>query len=482
MKSLSLQSRVRLLIHAFLWGVVALVGLGTWRHGFDPWLVPVWGILLGLAGVALWWQRRPFAVMAEVTGIVKEGVRGHFGRRITRIPKMGELGKLAWELNEIFDQVEAYLREVETSFDYAVRGEFYRKPRMEGLHGDLRGSLERVNLGLVSMEQNAEFVARNELLSQVNEMNSRNLLKNLKMGQSDMMEVTEGMRRVVEIARGNVSEAAQARDAIDQVVSRLEELAHRVHASSEAITALNERSNEMRQMTSMIASIADQTNLLALNAAIEAARAGEHGRGFAVVADEVRALAANTKDATDKITEIIGRIVGDTEGMLDSAAHMRQIADESGTEVSRFQGQFQQVAESAQETLQQVDHALAVNFALLVKIDHMVYKQNGYMTIHAGNDSEECRAVDVDHTQCRFGKWYYDSEDALRYHDSPAYRSIEGPHSRVHEHTRKAIALLDQDWQYDEEMKAAIVEHFTEAEAASDEVMQLMDRMVSERA
>ncbi len=480
MKSLSLQSRVRLLSHAFLWGVLALVGLGTWRHGFDPWVMPIWLGLVGLALYALRWQRRPFTVIDEVTDIVKEAVQGRFGRRITRIPRMGELGLLAWELNEMFDQLEAYLREVETAFDYAVRGEFFRKPRPEGLHGDLRRSIERVNLGLTSMEQNAEFVARNELLSQVNEMNSGNLLKNLKMGQSDMMEVTDGMRRVVEIARGNVSEAAQARDAIHQVVSRLEELADRVRLSSESIAALNERGNEMNQMTAMIANIADQTNLLALNAAIEAARAGEHGRGFAVVADEVRTLAANTKEATDKITDIIGAIVGDTGEMLDSAAHMRQIADESGAEVNQFREQFRRLSEAAEETLQRVDHALAVNFALLVKIDHMVYKQNGYMAIHTGTESDEGKAVDVDHTQCRFGKWYYQSEEAGRYKDRPAYREIEQPHAQVHEHTRRAIELLAQDWQFDRDMKAAIVDHFTEAEQASDQIMHLMSRMVNE--
>jgi len=461
--------------------VPLLAGIETWRHGFDPWIAPLWVALTGLAAYALWWQRQPFAVMDKVRGIIREVVQGRFHGRITQIPHTGELGELAWEINEMMDQMEAYFREVETAFNSAVEGRFHRKAMSDGLHGEFRDSLERVNLGLKSMEENVTYVARNELLSQVNEMNSRNLLKNLKMSQGDMMEVTEGMRRVVEIARNNVEEANQAGLAIQDVMSRLEELAERVRVSSDAIEALNARGAEMSQMTAMIANIAEQTNLLALNAAIEAARAGEHGRGFAVVADEVRNLAANTKQATDKITQIIDGVVSDTGEMLKSAAHMREIANESGEGVARFREQFQRLSNAAQETLQRVDHALDVNFALLVKIDHMVYKQNGYMTIHTGTDSESAQAVTIDHTRCRLGKWYYQSTEAERFRATPAYKALEGPHARVHEHTHKAVQLLAQDWQFDNAMKAEIVRHFTEVEQASEEVMDLMSEMVRQR-
>jgi len=226
-----LQSKFRLLIHSFIWGLIVMVAIGVWRHGFDPWLAPIWMALLGLAGYALWWQRKPFWVMRRVSELMEETVAGRFGQRITNIPRMGEIGKVAWEFNEMLDQLETFFREVDTAFNCAVEGNFYRKALPGGLHGEFSRSLERINLGLASMEENASFVARNELLSQVNEMNSSNLLKNLKMSQHDMMQVTEGMRRVVDIARNNVTEAAQARESIHQVMARLEEMAERVQGA-----------------------------------------------------------------------------------------------------------------------------------------------------------------------------------------------------------------------------------------------------------
>ncbi|MGC1329667.1 methyl-accepting chemotaxis protein [Pseudomonas sp.] len=120
------------------------------------------------------------------------------------------------------------------------------------------------------------------------------------------------------------------REVLAESISRMHQLADRASASRESIEALSQRSEDIQRVTLVIQSIASQTNLLALNAAIEAARAGEQGRGFAVVADEVRGLAGRTATATEEVGQMVADIQLRTAQVVEQ---IRQLASDLGAGV-----------------------------------------------------------------------------------------------------------------------------------------------------
>jgi methyl-accepting chemotaxis protein len=126
-------------------------------------------------------------------------------------------------------------------------------------------------------------------------------------------EIAHNTQSIATSAEDTVKVAKEGEIIVDRSVREVREIAQRVDESAQSIRTLGERSTQIGEIINVINDIADQTNLLALNAAIEAARAGEQGRGFAVVADEVRKLAERTANSTSEIGNMISAIQSDVE-------------------------------------------------------------------------------------------------------------------------------------------------------------------------
>ena len=481
MKNLSLQFKFQLLIHGYNLLLFTLLVTLFIQHGFNIWYLGFWVFAIPLGTFALIWIRAPFRLINEWAAVMEDAANGEFKRRITQPPATPELNALAWHINDMLDQMEPFFREVDTTFSNAVAGKFYRKTQPDGLHGEFKQSLIRINESLHAMEANALCINRNELLSRLSNLNTEKMLANLKLNQQDMITITEQMSSVVDIAARNSEMAAAAQHSLERITNVLDGILSRVDQTGRAIQKLNERSVEMTSMISLIAGVADQTNLLALNAAIEAARAGEHGRGFAVVADEVRNLAANTKNATNEITQMISNISEDTEKMMADAEQMRAMANDSQGEMVDFKEKYSGFAESSRTTLQKIDYAQSINFASLVKLDHLVYKQNAYIAVNKGVDADEASAVWDDHHSCRLGKWYDEGEGREKFSRTKSFKALEQPHAEVHRSIHEAVHHIAQDWERNQEIKEKILTAFKSAEESSDRVMDLVDRMVKEQ-
>ncbi|QXH56957.1 methyl-accepting chemotaxis protein [Pseudomonas maumuensis] len=167
-----------------------------------------------------------------------------------------------------------------------------------------------------------------EELNSVTDESARGLQQQNNEIEQAATAVTEMTSAVEEVARNAVStseasseasrSAGDGRDLVLETVGAIERMSGDVQATAKLIAHLAEQSRDIGKVLDVIRGLADQTNLLALNAAIEAARAGEAGRGFAVVADEVRALAHRTQQSTSEIERMIGSIQGGTEQAVDS--------------------------------------------------------------------------------------------------------------------------------------------------------------------
>jgi methyl-accepting chemotaxis protein len=131
---------------------------------------------------------------------------------------------------------------------------------------------------------------------------------------------------------------------VAQTLKSIQKLSGNVENTSDQIQGLSNRAQSINKVVEVIRAIAEQTNLLALNAAIEAARAGEQGRGFAVVADEVRALAHRTQQSTQEIEQMITAIQGESEQAVQSMNTSKELATESLDVAQQASSSLDQIA------------------------------------------------------------------------------------------------------------------------------------------
>ncbi len=348
---------------------------------------------------------------------------------------------------------------------------------------ELSDGAHRTSTGTGSQQHEVELVA-----TAMNEMSAT------------VQEVAQNASNAAVAATSADDQAQQGKQVVTATIEAIDNLANGVEQASGAIDTVENDSETISTVLDVIRGIADQTNLLALNAAIEAARAGEQGRGFAVVADEVRSLAARTQESTQEIQGMIERLQSGTQSaaklMADSKVMAKEAVEQAAeagsaleiitgavdtinmmnSQIATASEQQSIVAEEINQNIVRISQVVEETASIaeytataciqvtdtvsgLEAVLHKYHDNGGGLDLSAAKsshmawktklrsflDGKAALSVGqaVSHHDCAFGKWYY-QDGVASYGNISEIKQIEDPHAELHALIKEIIHCKEQ--------------------------------------
>ncbi|MDD2886966.1 MAG: methyl-accepting chemotaxis protein [Aliarcobacter sp.] len=257
---------------------------------------------------------------------------------------------------------------------------------------------------------------------------NKNMTKSLDNTQKTYLSLLDELQEMSKESKETASGSTEGLNLINEIVSDTNNLHKEIEVENEVVNSLVSKSKDIAQVISIIQEIAFQTNILSLNAAVEAATAGEAGKGFAVVAAEVRNLANRSADAAKQIKDVVNSIQNETGKIKDSSETVVSVVNETKARIdilSKLMNTFQKNSNRSVYEVESISNKIFINLA---KLDHVIYKNNLYQLIFGGEHNFNA----VDHHNCRLGKWYDTGLGKEQFSYVPSYKGLEKHHHVVH--------------------------------------------------
>ena len=408
--------------------------------------------------------------ISEILNVISSARNGILEPRIVNIKESDPLYEVALGINDLLDQVEALQREISTSISFAQNGVKYRNIFTEGFRGAFKQNAISMSRGVTGIKDGQKSKVRGILSKELDTLGNGN--NGIEDVRNDLNENIKNLSQMALTAKDTARIAEDTTQSINELSVNMRSLEELIDGSSHAISTLNNRTDDITSVVNLIKDIAEQTNLLALNAAIEAARAGEHGRGFAVVADEVRKLAENTQKATHEIGVNIQTLQQEAKDIDENSKKIDEISKIATANVENFKQILASFNKNAKETANTSKYVENKTFGIIAKIAIIVYK----VGVYSDTINEIGYTDQIEKDAQELVAWY-DNECAKSFSHTKNY---EKSRNLVGEFNQRIKTILDEAVKgYEEKNVKHFVDEFKKLESLSKEIFNSYNEMLA---